>query len=103
MMTEHAPRFGTEKALEPLRRVLDAGRHLLNLINEILDLSKIEAGKLDLNIERVAVAPLVEDVAGTSRPLAEQNGNRLVIASMPDDRACAGRSACGCGRCCSIS
>jgi signal transduction histidine kinase/CheY-like chemotaxis protein len=80
MMTEHAPRFGTEKALEPLRRVLNAGRHLLNLINEILDLSKIEAGKLELNVERVALAPLVEDVAGTSRPLAEQNGNKLVIA-----------------------
>jgi CheY-like chemotaxis protein len=80
MMTEHAARFGTEKALEPLGRVLKAGRHLLNLINEILDLSKIEAGKLELNIERVALAPLIDDVAGTSRPLAEQNGNRLVIA-----------------------
>jgi GAF domain-containing protein len=78
MMTEHAPRFGTEKALEPLNRVLKAGRHLLNLINEILDLSKIEAGKLELNIERVAIAPIVEEVAATSRPLAEQNGNRLV-------------------------
>src|SRR6266513_1203574 len=73
MMTEHAPRFGTEKALEPLRRVLKSGRHLLSLINEILDLSKIEAGKLELNIERVAIAPIVDEVAATSRPLAEQN------------------------------
>ena len=80
MMTEHVPRFGTEKALEPLRRVLKAGRHLLDLINEILDLSKIEAGKLELNIEPVALAPLIEDVAGTTRPLAEENSNRLVIA-----------------------
>src|SRR5258705_3664398 len=79
MLTEHAPRFGTEKALEPLRRVLNGGRHLLNLINEILDLSKIEAGKLELNTERVAIAPLMEEIAGTGRPLAEQNGNRLVI------------------------
>jgi GAF domain-containing protein len=78
MMTEHAPRFGTEKALEPLNRVLKAGRHLLSLINEILDLSKIEAGKLELNIEQVPIAPVVEEVAATSRPLAEQNGNRLV-------------------------
>src|SRR6266446_5738915 len=78
MLTEHAPRFGTEKAVEPLNRVLKAGRHLLNLINEILDLSKIEAGKLELNIEQIAIAPVLEEVAATSRPLAEQNGNRLV-------------------------
>jgi adenylate cyclase len=84
MMTEHAPRFGTEKAREPLSRVLKAGRHLLNLINEILDLSKIEAGKLELNIERVAIAPIMEEIAGTARPLAEQNGNRLVIDCKPD-------------------
>src|SRR5205823_7777102 len=83
MMTEHAPRFGTEKAREPLSRVLKAGRHLLNLINEILDLSKIEAGKLELNIERVAIAPIMEEIAGTGRPLAEQNGNRLVIDCKP--------------------
>jgi signal transduction histidine kinase len=79
MMTEHAPRFGTEKASEPLNRVLKAGRHLLSLINEILDLSKIEAGKLELNIEQIAILPVVEEVAATSRPLAEQNGNRLVV------------------------
>jgi PAS domain S-box-containing protein len=79
MMTEHAARFGTDKALEPLRRVLRAGRHLLTLINDILDLSKIEAGKLELNVESVAIAPMIEDVAGTGRPLAEQNGNRLIV------------------------
>ena len=83
-LTEHAPRFGTEKALEPLNRVLKAGRHLLSLINEILDLSKIEAGKLELNIEQVPIAPIVDEVVATSRPLAEQNGNRLVIDCKAD-------------------
>ena len=84
MIVSNAPRFGTEKAVEPLRRVHGAGTHLLGLINQVLDLSKIEAGKLELSPEMVNLAPLLEDVIGTARQLAEQNKNRLVVES-PDN------------------
>jgi signal transduction histidine kinase len=79
MMVTNAARFGTEKALEPLRRVNTAGTHLLSLINEILDLSKIEAGKLELNPEPVNLPRLIDEVIGTAGQLAEKNKNRLVI------------------------
>jgi signal transduction histidine kinase len=79
MMVTNAPRFGTEKALEPLRRVNAAGTHLLSLINEILDLSKIEAGKLELNPEPVNLARLIDEVIGTAGQLAEKNKNRLIV------------------------
>jgi signal transduction histidine kinase len=79
MMVTNAARFGTEKSLEPLRRVNAAGTHLLSLINEILDLSKIEAGKLELNPEPVNLARLIDEVIGTAGQLAEKNKNRLVV------------------------
>jgi signal transduction histidine kinase len=79
MMVAHTARFGTEKALEPLRRVNAAGTHLLSLINEVLDLSKIEAGKLDLNPEIVDLTRLIDEVIGTAGQLAEKNKNRLVV------------------------
>ena len=79
MMVTNAARFGTEKAQEPLQRVNRAGTHLLGLINQVLDLSKIEAGKLELNPQTVQLAPLIEEVIGTARQLAEQNKNRLVV------------------------
>jgi signal transduction histidine kinase len=79
MMVSNAARFGTEKAQEPLQRVNAAGTHLLSLINEILDLSKIEVGKLELNLEPVDLARLIDEVIGTAGQLAEKNRNRLVV------------------------
>jgi signal transduction histidine kinase len=79
MMVTNATRLGTEKALEPLRRVNAAGTHLLSLITEILDLSKIEAGKLELNPEPINLARLIDEVVGTAGQLAEKNKNRLIV------------------------
>jgi signal transduction histidine kinase len=79
MMVANAARFGTEKAQEPLQRVNRAGTHLLGLINQILDLSKIEAGRLELTLQTVQLAPLIDEVIETARQLAEQNKNRLAV------------------------
>jgi adenylate cyclase len=64
---------------EPLDRVLGAARHLLALINDILDLSKIEAGRMELQLEEFALAPLIDNVVKTIEPLAAKNTNQLVV------------------------
>jgi signal transduction histidine kinase len=79
MLVTNAARFGTEKAKEPLQRVHRAGTHLLGLINQVLDLSKIEAGKLELNPQTAQLAPLIDEIIGTAKQLAGQNKNRLVV------------------------
>jgi signal transduction histidine kinase len=84
MMVKNAPHFGTEKAAEPLKRVNAAGTHLLGLINQVLDLSKIEAGKLELNMEPVNIAPLIDEVIGTAAELAKKNRNRLMVDAPQD-------------------
>jgi signal transduction histidine kinase len=69
---------------EPLDRVLGAARHLLALINDILDLSKIEAGRMELHLETFQLVPVIQNVAKTIEPMATKNGNRLVI-DCPND------------------
>jgi two-component system NtrC family sensor kinase len=64
---------------EPLDRVLGAGRHLLALINDILDLSKIEAGRMELQLDSFALVPLIDSVTKTIEPLAAKNGNQVIV------------------------
>src|SRR3546814_9947110 len=76
MLVEDAEEARQEDLLEPLERIAQAARHLLHLINEVLDMSKIEAGRLELQAETIDLAMLLHDTAATARPLAERNGNR---------------------------
>jgi GAF domain-containing protein/DNA-binding response OmpR family regulator/HAMP domain-containing protein len=84
MLLEDAQAAAQPDQVEAHERILRAGRHLLALINDILDLSKIEAGKLELSLESVALAPLVEDVVATIRPLAAKNGNQIEVECPTD-------------------
>ena len=79
MLEEDAEDLGQDDFVEPLRRIRGAGNHLLHLINEILDLSKIEAGRLELHYEDIDVKQLIDEIAMTAAPLADKNGNRLEI------------------------
>ncbi len=89
MLIEDSEELGYADQVPDLARIRTAGRHLLALINDILDLSKIEAGKIDFTLADVAVAPLVGEVVNTVAPLVQRNGNRLVVAC-PDARGADG-------------
>ena len=84
MVMEDAEDSGDRSLREPLERIARAGKHLLQLINDVLDLSKIEAGKLEVNYEPVDLASLVGDVVGEAETLAAKNGNRLVVECPPN-------------------
>ncbi len=73
-----------EPNLRDLRRIQSAGKHLLALINDVLDLSKIEAGKVALHLETFDVESLVEEMITTLQPAAERNRNRLVLRLAAD-------------------
>ncbi len=79
MLQEEAGENSRATLLPDLGRIRTAGHHLLDLINSILDLSKIEAGKMELYFETFSIRELVEQIESLTKPLAEQNANELLI------------------------
>jgi len=84
LLQEDANDKGDTEPVGDLQKIEGAGRHLLGLINNILDLSKIEAGKMDIFIEDVDLSALVEEVVAIVKPLADRNGNKLEIVCPAD-------------------
>jgi hypothetical protein len=84
MLEEEAADRGHDSYVPDLQKIRTAGRHLLALINDVLDLSKVEAGKLDLYIEAFDLRQAIAEVATTVEPLVARNHNELVVECSPD-------------------
>ena len=84
MLQEQAEEEGHGEYIPDLSKIHSAGKHLLAVINDILDLSKIEAGKMELYLETFELRPVIDEVATTVRPLVEQHGNRFELRADTD-------------------
>ncbi|MBW4492468.1 MAG: response regulator [Oscillatoria princeps RMCB-10] len=79
MLQEEAQDFGYEDIVPDLEKIRSAGKHLLALINDILDISKIEAGRMDLYLETFDISELISEVEATILPLVDKNRNTLKV------------------------
>ena len=84
ILQEDAAEGGQDQLVPDLKKIESAGRHLLGLINDILDLSKVEAGKMEVFLEEVDLASLLEEVATIIRPLVAKSGNALELVVAKD-------------------
>ena len=79
LLQEEAQDLGVDRFIPDLEKICNAGRHLLSLINNVLDLSKIEAGKMELYLETFDVEAMIREVVGTVQPLFKQRSNSLQV------------------------
>lgn len=84
LLQEEAEELGATTLIQDLEKIRGAGKHLLSLINDVLDLSKIEAEKIELHPECFAVTQMVNEVIATVEPLAKKRGNQLRVECAPD-------------------
>lgn len=82
MLQEETEELGYDELLPDLEKIRNSGRHLLSLINDILDISKIEAGRMELYLETFDIADLIKEVASTASSLTEKNGNTLDLSKI---------------------